>query len=272
MRMSDKVYDIPLREIDISSFNVRQTGARIGIEDLADSINKHGLLQPVALRGSHGNPPYELIVGQRRLLAHRLLGKDTIRAVFCGEVSDWDARVLSLTENLHRLELNYADKAEAITQLYVYYGRDVRRVAQELHLHPSTVRSYVKIDEQATDKAKQFLREKRVTKTDVRRVIDAAQGDDEKADQLLDKMKDLTRYEKDRAVQYGKRHPEATAGQVVEDAKKPRIVSTVILSLPKEIDRALNTAARTLLMDPESIAVRALSEWLRENGYLVLEQ
>lgn len=268
MRLSDKVHDIPLREIDISRFNVRQTGARIGIEDLADSIDKYGLLQPVTLRGSYGEGPYELIVGQRRFLAHKLLGKDTIRAVFCGEVSDWDARILSLTENLHRLELNYADKAEAITQLYLYYDRDVRRVAQELHLHPSTVRSYVKIDEQATDKAKGLLRERKVTKKDVRRVIDAAQGDPEKADILLDEMPKLTKYEKDRSVRYGRAYPEASAEEVIEEAKKPRIETTVILSLPKDIDTALDRASRKLAMDRESIAMRALSEWLRENGYL----
>jgi len=268
MRLSDRVHDIPLKEIDISRFNVRRTGTRVGIQELAESIQKHGLLQPVTLRGSYGNPPYELIVGQRRFLAHRVLRRTTIRSIFCGEVSDREAKILSLAENLHRLELNYADKAEAITELYLYYDRDVRRVAQELRLHTSTVRSYVKIEEQGTDKAKRLLREGKVNKTDVRRVVDAAQGDPAKADILLDEMPKLTKYEKDRTVRYGRAHPEASAEQVIEEAKKPRIETTVILSLSKDIHSALDRASRKLSIDRESIAMTALSEWLRENGYL----
>ena len=98
MELSPKIYSIPLKDINISKFNVRRTGKNVGIEHLADSIEKHGLLQPVALRGSFGNPPYELIVGQRRFLAHERLNRETISAVFCGHVDDMQAKILSLTE------------------------------------------------------------------------------------------------------------------------------------------------------------------------------
>jgi ParB/RepB/Spo0J family partition protein len=271
MESSQKVYLIPLKDINLSEFNVRRRGRNIEIKELAESIKKYGLLQPVTLRGSYGNPPYELIVGQRRLLAHQMLKEDTIRAVFCGDIDDLTAKILSLTENLHRVELNHADKAEAITELYLRYDKDERRVAQELNLPLRTVRDYIKIEEQATAKAKELLRQGEVRKADVKRVIDAAQGDSEKADRLLSEMSSLTKYEKSRAVTYGRSHPEASAKEIIEEAKKPRIESTVILSLPTELDYALNKASRQLSMDRASIAVRALSEWLRDNGYLERE-
>lgn len=272
MKLSQEIYSIPLKDINISKFNVRQTGKNVGIEELAESIKKHGLLQPIALRGSYGNPPYELIVGQRRFLAHKQLNREAISAVFCGDVEDIEAKILSLTENLHRVELNHVDKAEAITELYLRYGKDERRVAQELDLPLRTVRDYIKIEEQATPRAKELLRQGKVKKADVKRAIDAAQGDASKADRLLDEVSQLSKYEKSRAVNYGKSHPDASAEKIVEEAKKSRMETVVILSLPKELDSALSKAVEQLSMDKESIAVRALSEWLKENGYWESEQ
>jgi ParB family chromosome partitioning protein len=92
---------------------------------LAASIEKHGLLQPVVLMGKYGKPPYELISGQRRLLAHqRILKRSDIRAVFIGNLSNTDAVVRSLVENMQRLELEYADTAKAVTYLYEKYGKN----------------------------------------------------------------------------------------------------------------------------------------------------
>jgi len=272
MGILEKIYSIPLKDIKISEFNVRLTNQRTDIKELADSIKKYGLLQPVTLRGIHGKPPYELIVGQRRFYAHKVLRRKTICAVFYEDLEDdVEAKILSLTENMHRVELNHADKAKAITALYVHYDRDDRRVAQELGLSLQTVRDYIKIEERATPKAKELLRQRKVYKADVKRVIDAAQGDNEKADRLLDQMPKLSRYEKERAVKYGKSHPEASDDEIIEEAKKPRIEITVILSLPKELDNALNKAAKQFSIERESIAVKALSEWLEDNGSLVLE-
>lgn len=268
MDISKEIYEIDLKDIKISEHNVRLTGKKTGIDELAESIKKYGLLQPVVLRGSHGNPPYELIVGQRRFLAHRALRKNTIRAVFSGDLKDVEAKILSLSENMQRVELNHADKAEAITVLYLRYKRDDRRVAQELGLSLRTVRDYIKIEEQATPKAKELLRQRKVKKADVKRVIDAAQGDGEKADRLLEQMPKLSKYERDRAVKHGKSHPEASDDEIIEEAKKPRIEPTVILNLPKELDNALNKASKQLSMGRESIAVKALFEWLEDNGFL----
>jgi len=272
VELSKEVYSIPLKDIKVSKFNVRRTGRNVGIEQLAASIKKHGLLQPVTLRGAYSNPPYELIVGQRRFLAHRLLGEKTIRAVFCGDVEDLEATILSLTENLQTLELNHTDKAAAITELYVRYDRDERRVARELNLHLRTVRDYIKIEEQATPKAKELLKAGKAKKADVKRAIDAAQGDPDKADRLLEAISHLTKYEKSRAVNYGKMHPEAPAPEIIKEAKTPRIETTVILNLPKELDSALDKAADQLSLAREEVAVRALSEWLKDQGYLRPEQ
>ena len=83
-------------------------------------------------------------------------------------------------------------------------------------------------------------------------------------------MPQLAKYEKSRAVNYGMSHPEASDDEIIEDGKKPRIKPTVILSLSKEVDDALNRAKYQLSMDRESIAEKALHQWLKDNGFLKL--
>jgi ParB family chromosome partitioning protein len=269
MPAEEKIYHVPVKDITVSESNVRHTDKEARIDELAGSIEKHGLLQPVVLVGTYGSFPYKLIAGGRRFRAHQKLGKRNIRAIFHSkELGDMQAILLSLSENMHRVQLNDADRAEAITALYLHYKRNDRQVAQELGLPLRTVRDYIKIEERATPKAKRLLKEGKVKKADLKRVIDAAQGDKKKADRLLDILPRLSKYEKDRAVDYGKKNPESPADKIIQEGQKPRIEPTVILNLPKEIDNALNEAAGKLSMDRESVAVRALSEWLNNNGYL----
>ena len=263
-----EIYEIPLRDIRVSDFNVRMTRRNVRIGELTASIRKYGLLQPIILRGSYGNPPYELIVGQRRYLAHKKLRKKSIQSTFFGKLDDVRAKILSLTENMHRIELNNADKAEAITALYKEYGGDDRNVARELGLSLRTVRDYIRIEEEATPEAKEALKRKVISKADLKRVIDAAQGDPNKINELLELMPKLSRYEKPRAVEYAKDNPEASADEIIEEGMKPRLERTVILNLPKEVSAALGRAEKELSMDAEEVAARALSEWLRDNGFL----
>ncbi len=198
---TDTIYEIPLNDIDISNLNVRITDRKKNIDDLAKSINDCGLLQPVVLRGAYGTPPYDLIVGQRRFYAHESLKKETIQAVF-REISDDEAKILSLAENMQRVELNHADKAEAITSLYKKY-KTVKKVSEKIGLSEQTIREYVKLEVFATPKAKKLLRKGKVYKTDVQRVIKASQSDNKKADRLLEEMTKLTKYEQERAFEYG---------------------------------------------------------------------
>src|SRR5688572_29596746 len=115
----DQIIIVKVKDIEVSPQNVRRTNATQDLDQLAASIEKHGLLEPVVLRGNPSDPrPLQLIAGQRRLLAHEKLGKDTIRAVFTGKIKDQEATILSLIENLQSVDLNHADTAKAITELY----------------------------------------------------------------------------------------------------------------------------------------------------------
>lgn len=271
------IREVPLKDIRDpakTGLNVRQTDRDAGVEDLAKSIKKHGLINAIVLRGKFGNPPYELISGHRRLAAHKLIpGKKTIRGTFKPpNYDDFKARVESLIENMQRVELNHADTAEAITAMYNKYNKNDRKVADDLGLSLRTVRDYIKIEERTSDYAKDLLRRGVVKKADVKRAIDAAHGNLDKADRLLDAMPELYTHEKMRVVHYGKVHLKASADVIVSQAKKGRILKTVVLSIEPKIDNALKKAEQRLYMNREEIASKALEEWLVDNGFLPWEK
>ncbi len=268
----ETIHEVPLKNIrDMAKkgLNVRRTDRDAGVDDLAKSIRKHKLLQPILLRGEFGEPPYDLIAGHRRLAAHKLISKSTILARFKpADYDDFKAKVDSLVENMQRVELNHADTAEAITVMYNKYSKSEKRVADDLGLPLRTVRDYIKIEEQASPYAKKLLRERKVSKADVKRAIDAAQGNLSKADNLLKKLPELYGHEKKRVVDYAKAHPRVGAAQIIEEAKKPRLNKTVILNIEPEVDKALGLAEKNLYMDREEIVSKALREWLVENSFL----
>jgi ParB family chromosome partitioning protein len=266
----ERIHDIPIRQIEVSDENVRQTDKDKDLDELADSIAKHGQLQPVVLRGSYGNPPYELIVGQRRFLACRKLNRPNLRCVFGGDVSDVRASIWSLAENMLRVDLNHADAARAITRLYKHFGRDERRVQKETGISLRRIRQYIDIEERASPEMKKELRAKRVSPADVQRALRAAGGDSSKAERLLDRMRryQLTTYQKKTLVEFAEGHPRASVDDIVAQARKPKFERTIMVNLPDEVHEGLERAAKKLAMGPEEVAAQALSEWLSAKGFI----
>ncbi len=267
----EKIYEIALKDIVISANNIRLSDPTKDLDELAASIGRHGLLQPVVLLGEYGKPPYKLITGQRRFLAHKqILKAGTIRAVFAGSLDRTQAIVRSLVENMQRLDLQYADTAKAITDLYEEFDKDDRRVQRETGLSLRKIRDYIRIEAQATNKMKSMLKAKKVSPMDVKRALRAAQDDPAKAETLLEliiRYKPTT-HQKRRLVQYGERDKKASAESILEEAMKPHIEENIVISLPQELREGLVKATKKLSMDPEELASRILADWLRSEGFI----
>jgi ParB family chromosome partitioning protein len=268
--ITEPIYDIPIREIELSDANARRTDKEKDLDELADSIAKYGQLQPVVLRGSYGEPPYELIIGQRRLLACRKLNRPDIRCVFAGRLDGVQASIRSLAENMLRVELNHADAARAIMRLYKHFGRDERRVQQETGMSLRRIRQYIDIQERATPAMRRELKAKRVTPTDVQRALRAAGEDRNRAERLLDRMRkyQLTTYQKKTLVEFAEQHPEASVSKIVAEAQTPKVQRTIMVNLPDDVHKGLERAAKKLAMGLEEVAAQALSEWLSAKGFI----
>lgn len=113
MTMRYEMLEIPVGDMVISPINVRQD---VGdVSELSDSIRSQGILEPlVARRTAAGN--YEVIIGARRLTAARQIGLPTV-PVIVQDISDSDAIVRSLMENLQRGDLSLEERVQALIRL-----------------------------------------------------------------------------------------------------------------------------------------------------------
>ena len=140
------VKEIPLKDLVIGKAQVRLRDVKKDVTELADSIRKIGLLEPIVVAPADKPGKYEIITGQRRFLAHQELKKETILAAILDEkVDETTAKVISISENLVRRDLNRKDLIDACTALYLKYG-SIQAVCDETGLPRSKVNDYVKYD------------------------------------------------------------------------------------------------------------------------------
>lgn len=139
--------NIPLAKLFVSGLNTRkdlQAGQEdSGLQELAMSIREKGLLSPLIVRPASGGR-YEVLVGQRRLLACRQIGNDPVPCLVRDAVDNAGAVALSLIENVHRADMHPLDKAKALKAMYDR-NSSYERVARETAWSASTVRKYVQL-------------------------------------------------------------------------------------------------------------------------------
>lgn len=120
--------EIPLERIRPNRQQPRANFDAEGIAELAASIKRHGVLQPIVV--SRDGEGYELVAGHRRVLAARVAGRTTIPAVVRDDVSD--RLELALVENLQRADLNAIETARAYKLLMETYDLTQERVAERV--------------------------------------------------------------------------------------------------------------------------------------------
>ena len=117
--------EIPLEQITPNPQQPRMHFDPTGIEELATSIRRHGVLQPIVVSRRSGG--FELVAGHRRVLAARVAGKTTIPAVIREDVRD--RLEIALVENLQRTDLNAIETARAYKLLMETYDLTQEQVA-----------------------------------------------------------------------------------------------------------------------------------------------
>ncbi|WP_237236036.1 ParB/RepB/Spo0J family partition protein [Rothia nasimurium] len=137
-----------ITEYDVSSVfanphNVRDNlGAPEGVDELADSIRRYGLMQPIVVT-SHPTREgdFMLIAGHRRLAAAKKAGLLTIPGIFTDQFEgDGEQIAAMLTENLHREQITAVEEARAVQAMLDLPGFTVEKVATAIAKSPSTVR------------------------------------------------------------------------------------------------------------------------------------
>ena len=127
---TDKIYPNP--------FQPRREFDPVALQDLANSIREYGILQPIVVIrkekevASGTVVEYELLAGERRLRAAKLLGLRQIPVIVRDEMTDKAKLELALVENLQREDLNPVERAHAFKKLIDEFGMLQREIGEKV--------------------------------------------------------------------------------------------------------------------------------------------
>ncbi|MBU0691200.1 ParB/RepB/Spo0J family partition protein [bacterium] len=124
------VNQIAIQLIDPNPFQPRQEFDETSIDELKQSIQNHGLLQPVVVRPN--GERYELILGERRLRACRAAGLESISAQVRIVESSEEMLELAILENVQRKDLNAIELATALRNLQQRYNLTQESIAEKM--------------------------------------------------------------------------------------------------------------------------------------------
>lgn len=126
----EPVRELPLNRMQAGRYQPRTRMDETALQELADSIREHGLLQPIVVRAI-GDDRYEIIAGERRFRAAALAQLRTVPVVV-REVSDENALAIALIENIQREDLNPLEEATAIRRLIEEFSYTHEQASQAI--------------------------------------------------------------------------------------------------------------------------------------------
>lgn len=135
-----------LVEVDLDAVETNPGQPRTVFDDeslrsLADSIARHGLQQPVLVQEGAEKGRYRLVAGERRLRAHRMLGRGTIAAI----ITRGRPEEIALIENVQRVDLDAIDLARGLSQLIEAHGYTQAEVAAAVGCSEAEVSKRLKV-------------------------------------------------------------------------------------------------------------------------------
>lgn len=133
---------LPPEQIRPNPGQPRRYFDRAGLEELAASIAQHGMLQPLTVRRQ--GTGYELVAGERRLRAAKMLGMTEVPCLLLS-LTEEQSGLAALVENLQRRDLDCWEQAEGIARLMRLYVLSQEQAAARLGISPSAVANKLRL-------------------------------------------------------------------------------------------------------------------------------
>ena len=146
---------ISIKKIHLANLQVRKKFNQESLEQLSKSIKNNGLVQPIILRKSKKNDDFELIAGERRLRAARILKLDKIPSIVIN-VDDKKAFEIGLVENLQRDDLSPVEEAEGYKRLINEFSYTQEQLSEVVSKSRSHIANLLRIL-QLPEKVKKYI-------------------------------------------------------------------------------------------------------------------
>ena len=137
-----RVIFLPDRAIQPNPSQPRKIFAQAALEELADSIRQHGILQPLSVRRVGAG--YELIAGERRLRAAQMAGLREIPCIIM-TMDEKESSMAAMVENLQRQDLDFIEEAAGISRIMEQFHMSQEQVARLLGKSQSAVANKLRL-------------------------------------------------------------------------------------------------------------------------------
>lgn len=137
------INNILLSEIVVNPHQPRRIFNEQSLQELAESIAAHGLIQPIIVRQINLNK-YEIVAGERRFRAYQLLGELEIPAII-KDISSQDSSILALIENIQRDDLHYFEEALGYNSLLRSYDWTQEELSMMIGKSQSTIANKIRL-------------------------------------------------------------------------------------------------------------------------------
>lgn len=230
------ITEVMLSEIEPNRDQPRKDFDEEALNELAESIKKHGLIQPIVVR-QKASGGYEIIAGERRWRACRIAELRTVPVVV-REMSEREVMEVALIENLQREDLNPVEEALGYRSLMVSYNLTQEQVAEAMGKSRSAVANVLRLLDLEPFET-EHLRAGKITAGHARCLLSAPKGSSLRADML-------------KAALYGAsvRQLEAMLKEAKPKDKKPTAVkpgfyTEVELALKNELGRIVKVSPKS---------------------------
>lgn len=237
-----QIQDIELDKIVPNRYQPRREFSDDSIKELAETLDKDGLLQPIVVR-EDGEDHYEIIAGERRYRAAKSLNWETIPAIV-NNMNDDQAASLALIENLQREDLNPIDEAKAYSNLMKLNDLTQTALAKDMGKSQSYVANKLRLLKLDDDVQKALI-EGKITARHGRALLNLSDDDQERVlKEIEDKglnVKQTEEIAKDVDAYFNPKPKE-------KETKRERVVKRI----PKDLKVQINTIKKAVKLAKDS--------------------
>lgn len=226
-----------ISEIEPNRSQPRKEFDEAALSELADSISKHGLLQPILVRPlTLGG--YEIVAGERRYRACRMAGLTEI-PVIIRELSEAETMELALIENLQREDLTPLEEAQGYASLMDEYGFTQEEVARSVGKSRPAVANALRLLKLPPDIA-QYVKENQISAGHARALLTLPHEEimQQVCEQII--QNDLSVRQTEKLCK--KLTAEVKPGQPAQAEKKPNFYKEVELTLTSALGRKISVS------------------------------
>lgn len=237
-----QIQDIELDKIVPNRYQPRREFSDDSIKELAETLDKDGLLQPIVVR-EDGEDQYEIIAGERRYRAAKSLNWETIPAIV-NNMNDDQAASLALIENLQREDLNPIDEAKAYTNLMKLNDLTQTALAKDMGKSQSYVANKLRLLKLDDDVQKALI-EGKITARHGRALLNLSDDDQERVLKEIEEkglnVKQTEEIAKDVDAYFNPKPKE-------KETKRERVVKRI----PKDLKVQINTIKKAVKLAKDS--------------------